>query len=174
MELTTNTMTLAQIKAEKTQIGQQISEVCKEINKYREHLKAITPLGQPYRNDPHYIELRAKRDALQDRMRELSEYRRYHQNQMILAEKKAQEQIDEMNARDYYRAEKRNMQAASRRPNGEVLSYLYEFDHFKGTKRRLAIMMIREIGMDRFLELRRIASWDERHGNNDYYKTERD
>lgn len=169
-----NTMTLIQIKEEKKQLGKQISDICKKINVYREHLKAITAPGQGYRNDPHYVELREQRDQLQNRMAELDQYRREHHQQMLLAERKARQELEELDAREYYQMEERNLKAMSRRPNGEMLTYLYEFDHFKGTKRRLAIMMIREIGLDRFLELRRIASFDERHGNNAYYKTGRD
>ena len=167
-------MTLTELKVEKKELGKQFGEITKEINRVREEIKAKTPVGQPYRNHPALVELREKRDKIQKRMLELDEIRNTQRNQMILAEREAQMRLDELDAREYYMEEERNMKAMSRRPNGEQLTYLYEFDKMTGTKRRLAILMIREIGLDRFLELRRIASWDERHGNDAYYKTGRD
>ena len=63
----------------------------------------------------------------------------------------------------------RNAKAEERRPKGPNVWFGAEFKNIRGSEKRLIVMMAREIGQERYQELRRIALWDEHHKNNRYY-----
>ena len=65
--------------------------------------------------------------------------------------------------------DERNAKANKRRPDQPYVWFGSEFNNIRGAEKRLIVMMAREIGQDRYQELKRIAYWDERHGNNRYY-----
>ena len=162
-------MTLYELNNEKSKLGKENAYVCRQIKARSDYLKSITPRGQKWNNDPSLLQMKEERNRLGVEMQEIARVRKSIIMENEIRERKAITELGELDAKERELKDMLDMRAASRRPNGTELRYLYEFDSFRGSKRRLAVLMINEIGLQRFLELRRIANYDDRHQNDAYY-----
>ena len=162
-------MSVAQLAVARKKLKEEAKSVNKAIAVRGEFLKANMIKGKKWITDPEYCELKEKKTMIDADLKYTAELWKAVSKEQEVRERKAQLVIDELDVREREVEDIKEMKANERRPDGTELQYLYEFDSLKGAKRRLVVMMIREIGLQRFLELRRIASWDERHRNNAYY-----
>ena len=165
-----STMSLAELIAEKKRLGLEIASATRAVRVRRDFLKSTGLNRKKQDQDGLVIQLRSHVVELQHNMTEIMSVKERRAWQEECERREYEARIDQLDAKEREIEEYKNMKANARRPDGKEVYYLYEFDNLKGVKRRLIVMMIREIGVQRFLELRRIANWDERHHNNEYYK----
>lgn len=164
------TMTLTELCAEKKRLGLEIANATRAVRARRDFLKSTGLNRKKQDLDGLVIQLKSHVVELQHNMQEIVSVKERRVWQEECERREYEARIDQLDAREREIEEYKNMKANARRPDGKEIFYLYEFDNLKGSKRRLIVMMIREIGLQRFLELRRIATWDERHHNDEYYK----
>ena len=171
-------MTLKELRTERQVLVSRITSLNRQIGKRKEYLKKVRAPGTQIGLDQDEEIIRLK-DELADVTQKCSALKavkrvREEQLQAERAQAKAdmkeaklrQEEADAANAKFI---DERNAKANDRRPDQPFVWFGSEFNNIRGAEKRLIVMMAREIGQDRYQELKRIAYWDERHGNNRYY-----
>ena len=171
-------MTLKELRTERQVLVSRITSLNRQIGKRKEYLKSVRAPGTQIGLDQDEEIIRLK-DELADVTQKCSALKavkrvREEQLQAEQAQAKAdmkeaklrQEEVDAANAKFI---DERNAKANKRRPDQPYVWFGSEFNNIRGAEKRLIVMMAREIGQARYQELKRIAYWDEQHGNNRYY-----
>lgn len=171
-------MTLKELRTERQVLVSRITSLNRQIGKRKEYLKKVRAPGTQIGLDQDEEIIRLK-DELADVTQKCSALKavkrvREEQLQAERAQAKADmkeaklrhEEADAANAKFI---DERNAKANKRRPDQPYVWFGSEFNNIRGAEKRLIVMMAREIGQDRYQELKRIAYWDEQHGNNRYY-----
>lgn len=171
-------MTLLELGNEKTKLSNRCTALNRAIQKRKEYLKkARYPGYEPnVKEDPELIQLKTELCQASNDVCSIKEYLKARKAMAQVEEKKAQLEMYKIELeKAQYEAENqefidaRNAKATERRPDQPYVWFGSEFNNIKGAEKRLIVMMAREIGQARYQELKRIAYWDEKHGNNRYY-----
>lgn len=171
-------MTLWELEKLKDQLRGRVTTLNGKVQKRKAYLKAARYPGcEPnYKTDEELIQLKID---LVEASNDLSRYKEYMTiRKCRINSEKAREELElqkvalekarfEAENKDFIN--ERDAKADARRPGGPNVWFGPEFNNIKGAEKRLVVMMAREIGQDRYNELRRIAYWDTRRGNNRYY-----
>jgi len=171
-------MTMIELTDYKQKLSGRITALNRKIQKRKAYLKAARYPGyEPnIKNDPELLKLKDEMTEAANEMSAFKEYRKVRQSRVKVEEAKAALEMRKIELETMmYDAEnkdfidRRNAKAAERRPGGPNVWFGPEFNNIKGAEKRLIVMMAREIGQERYQELKRIAYWDEHHRNNRYY-----
>lgn len=171
-------MSMVELNDLKKKLGSQSAALNRQINKRKEYLKQSRYPGYDpsIKGDAEIIELKLQ---LNDVNREISILKEYKRNRQAFKEveearaklekRKIALEVAQFEAENKDFIDSRNAKADERRPDKPKVWFGSEFNNIKGAEKRLIMMMAREIGQARYQELKRIAYWDEQHGNNHYY-----
>jgi len=171
-------MTLRELRTEKQVLSMQITKLNRAIGQRKEYLKKVRAPGCPVGldQDEEIIRLKDELAEITQKCGTLKAIKRVREEQLqaeraqakadLMEAKHRQEETDAANAKFI---DERNAKANERRPDQPFVWFGSEFNNIRGAEKRLIVMMAREIGQARYQELKRIAYWDEQHGNNRYY-----
>ena len=171
-------MTLMELSRYRQEVKNKLGDLGRKIQKRREYLKSARyPLYNAEINaDEEIVQLKAEYEEAQKEMSAFKEYMKIRKSRASAEEAKAKLELQRVQLETMmFEAEhkdfigERNRKADDRRPHGPNVWFGSEFNNIRGAEKRLIVMMAREIGQARYSELKRIAYWDENHGNNRYY-----
>ena len=171
-------MTLVELRDYKQKISAKITAANRKIQKRKAYLKAVRYPGyEPsVKNDDEILRLKVEVSEATNEMSSYKEYMKIRNSRAKVEEARANLEMHkiELEKMQYEADNKefincRNAKADERRPGGPSVWMGGEFNDIRGAEKRLIVMMAREIGQARYQELKRIAYWDEHHGNNRYY-----
>ena len=171
-------MSMLELSEEKQRMSNRCAALNRSIQKRKEVLKAKVRPGEPVgsKSDPELIKLKIELTEASNDVSNIKEYIQVRKARAKAEERKAELEVYKIELeKAQYEAENRefidarNAKANERRPDQPYVWFGNEFNNIKGAEKRLVVMMAREIGQARYQELKRIAYWDEKHGNNRYY-----
>ena len=167
-----------ELKQLKTQMKSAVTIVQNKIRKRREYLRSVRYPGyEPnIKGDPEILQLKTNLTEAASELSSMEEYMKIRSSRVKVEEARATLEMHKIELeKAQFDAENkefisvRNMKAEERRPHGPNVWFGPEFNNIRGAEKRLIVMMAREIGQERYNELRRIAYWDDQHRNNRYY-----
>lgn len=171
-------LSLVELRDCKQKLSGKITSLNRKMQKRKQYLKdARYPGYEPnIKGDAELLQMKEEMVGLVSEMSHLKEYIKLRNCRVSVETERAaferrkialeQAQFEAEN-KDFING--RNAKAEERRPGGPAVWFGPEFNNIKGAEKRLIVMMAREIGQNRYNELRRIAYWDHRNGNNRYY-----
>lgn len=171
-------MSIRELRTEKQVLSNQVTKLQRAISKRKEYLKQVRYPGYSVSvdKDEEVIRLKTELEEVTRKCATLKDVKRIREQQLQAEQAKAKaDMLEEKLRQDTLEAEnakfidERNAKADERRPDQPYVWFGNEFNNIRGAEKRLIVMMAREIGQARYQELKRIAYWDERQGNNRYY-----
>lgn len=173
-----DSMSLLELRAYKQKIAGKIADINNRISVRKRYIKNAKCPGNELseKTDHELLELKQELLKASYEMSEFKEYKRIRDSRAAVEQERAKLEMQELQIEKMrFEAENakfitaRNMKADERRPDKPRVWFGGEFNNIKGAEKRLIMMMAREIGQERYQELKRIAYWDEQRGNNHYY-----
>ena len=162
-------MTKNQLSVYKQQLKSKITKLNKKISERKKYLKSVRNPKLTYVPDETLEQWKKEIAELAEESNRLKEYNKAYNARIQAEEIRSQLELrkaqDEALKYDKYR----ERLADERRPKGERVWMGSEFRKLRPAEKRLIMLMAREIGQQRFQELRRIAFYDEKHHKNIYY-----
>lgn len=162
-------MTKSELSAHKQQIKSKIAKLNKKLSERKKYLKSVRNPNLTYGPDKEYEAMKAEMLELAEESSRLKEFNRTY-NAKLEAERLESELALRKAQDDALKYDKyRERLADERRPKGERIWMGSEFRKLRPAEKRFIMLIAREIGQQRFQELRRIAFADEKHHRNVYY-----
>lgn len=177
-EVNFDEMSLLELRDYKQKLSQKIADVNNRISVRKRYIKNARCPGNELseKTDHELLALKQELLKLSYEMSDFKEYKRIRDQRAAVEQEKANLEMQELQIEKMrFEAENakfitaRNMKADERRPDKPRVWFGGEFNNIKGAEKRLIMMMAREIGQERYQELKRIAYWDEQRQNNRYY-----
>ena len=162
-------MSSGEINTWRSQLKGKVSKLNTKITKRNQHLKALGKTAAERKADPEYASLLEKLSEHSYELNVIKDYKREHAAQIEIEKANAELEIKQMRREDALKeAEAQEALIAKAReiekirPAAPRIFFGSEFRKCTTSERRLVSMMAREIGLERYQQLRKIAFWDEK------------
>lgn len=162
-------MSSGEINTWRSQLKGKVSRLNAKIAKLNQYLKALGKTTAERKADPEYAFLLTELEDYSHTLNVIKDYKREHAAQLEIERTNAELEIKQMRREDALReAEAQDTLIAKAheiekiRPAAPRIFFGSEFRKCTTSERRLVSMMAREIGLERYQQLRKIAFWDEK------------
>lgn len=162
-------MTTSEINNYRTILKGKITKLNNKITKRNNYLINLKKTKAERKADPEIAAMKAEAEEIAHTISIIKDYKREHQAQIALEMANAQAEIKRMQRdewMDELAAYDEKIETAHEiekiRPAAPRICFGSEFRKCSTSERRLVSMMAREIGLERYQQLRKIAFWDEK------------
>lgn len=167
-------MSSGEINTWRSQIKGKVSKLNAQITKRNQYLKALGKTAAERKADPEYAFMLTELEDYSHTLNVIKDYKREQAAQLEIEKANAELEIKRMRREDALReAEAQDALIAQAheiekiRPAAPRIFFGSEFRKCTTSERRLVSMMAREIGLERYQQLRKIAFWDEKMKRKD-------
>lgn len=162
-------MSSGEINTWRSQLKGKVSKLNIKMAERNKYLKSLGKTAAQRKADPEYASLLTMLEDYSHMLNVIKDYRREHAAQLEIERTNAELEIRRMRREDAMReAETQDALIAKAReiekirPAAPRIYFGSEFRKCTTSERRLVSMMAREIGLERYQQLRKIAFWDEK------------
>ena len=162
-------MSSGEINTWRSQLKGKVSKLNIKMAERNKYLKSLGKTAAERKADSEYASLLAMLEDYSHTLNVIKDYKREHAAQIEIEKANAELEIKRMRREDALReAEAQDALIAKAheiekiRPAAPRIFFGSEFRKCTTSERRLVSMMAREIGLERYQQLRKIAFWDEK------------